>query len=173
MGWLKFRRGACKAVYFHPACLTYIQICCCCCSVTKLCPTIVTPWTAASQASLTFTTSQSWLYSCPLNWWCYPIISSSVALFSSFSQSFPASGSFQWGRLFTSGSQYIGPPAPASVLPMNIQHWFSLGLTGLILLSKGLSRVFSSTTIWKHQFFSSQPPLWYKSHTCTWPLEKP
>ena len=102
--------------------------------------------------------------SCQLSQWCHPIISSSVIPFSSCSQSFPASGSFPMSRLFTSGGQSIGASASASVLPVNIQGWFPLGLTGLIsLLSKGLSRVFSSTTIWKHQFFGTQPSLWSSS----------
>ena len=92
-----------------------------------------------------------WPSSCPLNRWCHPTISSSVVLFSFCLQSFPASGSFPGSQLFTSGSQSIG--ASASVLPMSIQGWFPLGLTGLIsLLSKGLSRVFSSTTVQEHQF---------------------
>ena len=76
------------------------------------------------------------------------------------------------GQLFTSGGQSIG--VSASVFPMNIQRWFPLGWTGCIsLLSKGLSGVFSSTTVWKHQFFGTQPPLWSSSHSHTWPLEKP
>ena len=92
-----------------------------------------------------------WPSSCPLNRWCHPTISSSVVLFSFCLQSFLASGSFPGSQLFTSGSQSIG--ASASVLPMSIQVWFPLGLTGLIsLLSKGLSRVFSSTTVQEHQF---------------------
>ena len=94
--------------------------------------------------------------SSPLNWWCHSSISSSVTPFSSCPQSFPASGSFPVSWLFTSGGQCIG--ASTSVLPMNIEGWLPLGLTGLItLLSKGLSRVFHSTTVWKHQFFSTQP----------------
>ena len=85
--------------------------------------------------------------SCPMSQWCHPIISSSVAYFSSCLQSFPASGSSPMSRLFASGDQSIG--ASESVLPINIQGWFSLGLTGLIfLLSKGLLRIFSSTTVW-------------------------
>ena len=103
--------------------------------------------------------------SCPLNWWCHPIISSSVTLFSFCLQSFPASGSFPTSRLFPSGSQITETSASASVLPMDIQCWFPLGLIGLIsLLSKGLSRVFSSTTVRKHRFFSTQPSLWSSSH---------
>ena len=103
--------------------------------------------------------------SCPLSWWCHPTISSSVIPFFSCLQSFPASGSFQMSQLFTSGSKNIGASGLASVLPMNIQGWFPLGLTCLISLqSKGLSTVFSSTTVQKHQFFSAQPSLWSSSH---------
>ena len=92
--------------------------------------------------------------SCPLGWWCYPT-SFSVITFSSCLQSFPALGSFQMSQFFISGGQNIG--VSASVLPMNIQDWFTLGWTGCIsLLSKGLLRVFSNTTAQKHQFFSSQ-----------------
>ena len=112
--------------------------------------------------------------SCPLNRWCYLTISSSTAPFSSCLESFPESRSFLMSWLFTSGDQSIGASASALVLPMNIQSWFSLGLTGLIcLLSKGFSRVFSSTTVQKHQFFSIQPSLWSKSNIHTWLLEEP
>jgi len=91
--------------------------------------------------------------SCPLSQWCHPTISSSVDHFSSRLQSFPASGSFPISQLFSSGGQSIGASASASVLPMNIQDWFTLGWTGWISLqSKGLSRVFSNTTAQKHQF---------------------
>ena len=111
--------------------------------------------------------------SCPLSLWYHPTISSSVVPFSSCPQSFPASGSFPMSRLFTSGGQSIGVSASASGLPMNIQGWFPLGLASLIsLLSKGLSRVFSSTIVQKHQFFSAQPSLWSNSHIRTWLLEK-
>ena len=93
----------------------------------------------------------------PLSWWCHPTISSSVVLSSSSLQSFPASGSFQMSQFFASGGQNIGVSASASVLPMNTQDWFPLGWTGWISLqSKGLSRVFSNTTVQKHQFFSAQ-----------------
>ena len=116
-----------------------------------------------------FTISWSFLNSCPLSQWCYPTISSSVAQFFSCPQSFPASGSFQMSRLFTSDGQRIGASASASVLPVNIQGWFPLGLTGLISLwSKGLSRVFSNTTVQKHQFFSSLSSLWSNSHIHVW-----
>ena len=98
--------------------------------------------------------------SCPLSQWCHPAISSSVISFSSWPQSFPASGSFPVSWLFASGGQSIGASASTSVLPMNSQDWFPIGLTGLISwLSKGLSRVFSSTTVWKHQFFGALPSL--------------
>ena len=110
--------------------------------------------------------------SCPSSWWCHPTILSSVVPFSCL-LSFPASGSFLMSHLFVSGGQSIGASALASVLPMNIQDWFPLGLTGLIyFLSKLLSKIFSSTTIWKHQFFSAQPALWSNSYICTWLLEK-
>ena len=111
----------------------------------------VTPWTAAHHAFLSFTISWSLLNSCPLSQWCHPTISSSVSPFSFCPQSFSASGSFPVSRLFSSGSQSTGASSSASILPMNIQGWFPLKLTGLISLqSKGLSRVFSKTTIWKH-----------------------
>ena len=94
--------------------------------------------------------------SCPSSWWCHPTISSSVVPFSSCLQSFPASGSFQMSQFFASGGQSIGVSISASVLPLNIQDWFPLGWTGLFsFLSKGLSRVFSSITVQKHQFFSA------------------
>ena len=98
--------------------------------------------------------------SCPLSWWCYPTISSSVVPFSSCPQSSPASGSFPISQLFESGGQSIGLSASTSVLPINNQDWFPLGRTGWISLrSKGLSRVFSNTTVQKHQFFSTQLSL--------------
>ena len=107
--------------------------------------------------------------SCPLSWWWHPTISSSVTLFSSCPQSFPASGSFPMSWLFISDGQSIGASASASALPMIIQGWFPLGLTGLIsLLSRGLSRVFSNTIVQKHQFFGTQPSLWSNSHISTW-----
>ena len=99
--------------------------------------------------------------SCPLNWWCHPTISSSVIPFFSCPQSFPALGSFPVSQLFSSGSQSIGVSASGSVLPMNIQDWFPLGWTGWISLqSKGLSRVFSNTTVRKHQL------LWMHGCIC-------
>ena len=112
--------------------------------------------------------------SCPLGQWCHPTISSSVIPFSSCLQSFPASGSFTISQFFASGGRSIGASVLASVLPMNIQDSFPLGLTDLISLqSKGLSRDFSNTTIQKHQFFGDQLSLWFNSHIHTWLLEKP
>ena len=112
--------------------------------------------------------------SCPSGKWCHPTISSSVVSFSFFVQSFPASGSFLMSQLFTSGVQSIGASASASasVLPMNIQDWLPLELIDLILQSEGLWRVFSNTTVQKHQFFSTQPSLWSSSYIHTWLLEK-
>ena len=108
--------------------------------------------------------------SCPLSHWCHPSISSSVIPFSSYLQSFLALGCFLMSWLLASGSQSIG--ASASALPMNIQDWFPLGLTGFISLQfKGLSRVFSNTTVQKHQFFGTQLSLWSSSYIHTWLLE--
>ena len=105
-------------------------------------------------------TPRAYSNSYPFSQWCHPTISSSVVPFSSCLQSFPASGSFQMSQFFTSGGQSIGVSASVWVLPVNIQDWFPLGLTGWIcLLSKGLSRVFSNTTVQKHQFFSIQLSL--------------
>ena len=104
--------------------------------------------------------------SCPLSQWCHPTILSSIIPFSSCIQSFPASGSFSMSQLFASS-------ASPSVPPMNIQGWVPLELTGLIsLLAKGLWRVFSSTTVQKHQYFSALPSLWSSSHIHIWLLEK-
>ena len=103
--------------------------------------------------------------SSPSSQWCHPTIASSVVPFSSCLQSFPASGSFPMSQFFASGGQSIGISASASVLPMNIQDWFSLGQTGWISLqSKGLSRVFSNTTVQKYQLFSVQLSLQSNSH---------
>ena len=110
---------------------------------------------------------------CPLSQWCHPTISSSVVPFFSCLQSFPASGSFQMSQFFTSGGQSIGVSASTSVLPMNTQDW-SLGWTGWIFLqSKGLSRVFSNTTVQKHQLFCAQLSSQSNSHIHTWLLKKP
>ena len=149
----------------------------CCCSVVKLCLTVCDPMDcsiAGYSPVHAFPSMSPWVYSnsSALNQWCHPAISSPVNPFSPCPQSFPASGSFQMSWIFTSGGQSI--VASASVLPMNIQDWFPLWLTSLISLqSKGLPSIFSSTTIWKHQFFDAQPSLWFNSHICTWLLEKP
>ena len=112
--------------------------------------------------------------SCPLSWWCHPTISFSVICFSSCLQSFPAPGSFPMSQFFASGGQRIGVSSSASVLPMNIQDWFSLRLTGLTsFLSKWLSTVVSNTTVQKQQFSSAQVSLWSNSHIHTWLMEKP
>ena len=112
--------------------------------------------------------------SCALSRWCHLAISSSVVPFSSCPQSLPTSGSFPMSQLFTWGGQSIGVSVSASVLPMNTQDWSPLGWTGWISLqSKGFSRVFSSTTVQKHQFFGAQLSSKSNSHIHTWPLEKP
>ena len=112
--------------------------------------------------------------SCPLSQWCHPTISPFVVPFSSNPQSFPASGSFQMSQPFTLTDQSIGVSTSTSVVPMNTQDWSLLGWIGWTSLqSKGLSRVFSNTTVQKHQFFGAQLSSQSKSHIHTWPLEKP
>ena len=112
--------------------------------------------------------------SCPSSWWYHPAISSSVVPFSSCPQSLPASESFPMSQLFAWGGQSTGVSALASLLPKNTQDWSPLEWTGWISLqSKGLSRVFSSTTVQKHQFFGTQLSSQSNSHIHTWPLEKP
>ena len=124
-------------------------------SVTQVCPTLCEPMDCSTPG---FPVHHQLPNSFPSSWWCHPTISSSVVPLSSCLQSFPASGSFPMSQFFTSGSQSIGVSASASVLTMNIQDWFPLGWTcWIFLLSKGLSRVFSNTTIQKHQFFGAQP----------------
>ena len=127
------------------------------------------PCTSVSPSLLKFMSTE-WVME-PSYWTTHYVgtISSFVPTFSSCHQPFPASGSFPMSWLFPSGGQSIGASASTSVLPMNIQGWFPLWLTGLISLqSKGLSRVFSNK---KHQFFSTQPSLWSNSHFCTWLLK--
>ena len=119
-------------------------------------------------------TARVYSNSCPSSRWCHPAISSSVVSFSSCLQSLSASGSFPMSQLFAWGGQSIGVSASASVLPMNTQDWSPLGWTGWISLqSKGLSRVFSNTTVQKHQFFGAQLSSPSNSHIHTWLLEKP
>ena len=116
-------------------------------------------------------TPRAYSNSCPLNPWCHPTILFSVGPFSCL-QSFPELGSFPMSQFFASSGQSIGDSA--SVLPMNIQDWLPLGLTGLISLqSKGLLRVFSNTRTQKHQFFSAQLSLWPSSHIHIWLMEIP
>ena len=144
---------------------------CCCCSVAESCPTLQPRWLQHARLPCPTLSPRVCSNSCPLSQWCHPTISSSVAPFSSYPQSFPASRSFPVSQLFTSCGQSIR--ASASVLPMSIQGWFPLGLSGLVsLLSKGLLRVFSRTTVQKHHFFGIQPSLWSNSHIHTWLLEK-
>ena len=112
--------------------------------------------------------------SCALSWWCYLTISFSATLYFLCLQYFPALVSFPMSWLFAWHSQNTGASALASVLPMNIQGWFPLGVISWVSLQpKGLSRVFSNKTIWKHQFFSTQPSLWSNSHIHIWLLGKP
>ena len=143
----------------------------CCCSLTRV-QLFVTPWAAARQASLSSAISCSLLKLMSIELVMpsyYLILCRPLLLLPSI---FQASGPFPMSQFFASGGQSIR--ASASVLPKNIKGWFPLGLTGLnYLLSKELSRVFSSTTVQKHQFFGSQPSLWSNSHTHTWLLEKP
>ena len=132
-----------------------------CCSVTQSYLTLWPHGLQHARLSCPSPTPKVCLNSCPLSRWCHPTISSSVIPFPSCLQSFPASGSFPMSQLFISGGQSTEASASASVPPMNIQDWFPLGLTYLISLqSKGLSRVFSNTTVQKHQFFGAQPLLW-------------
>ena len=154
-------------IHIHTHTYTYIYIA----AVVQLPSHIqlfVTPWIAACQAA----SLKVFPSSCPLHQWYHPSISSSDALFSSWPQSFPASETFPISQLFPSGDQSTGASASASVLLTSIQGWFPL--SGLIsLLSKRLSRVFSSTTVRRHQFFGALPSLRSSSHNCTWPLGRP
>ena len=134
----------------------------------------VTPWIADTRPPCPSPAPGDHPDSCPSSLWCYPAISSSVVPFSSCPQSLSVSGSFPMSQLFAWGGQSIGVSALAAVLPMNIQDWFPLAFTGWISLqSKGLSRVFSNTTVQKHQFFGAQLSSQSNSHILTWPLEKP
>ena len=146
---------------------------CCCSSVTKLWTTLCESMNCCKPGFpvLYYLLEFGQIHVCWVNG-ANLTISCSAITFSSCPQSFPVSGSFPVSQLFASGGQIIG--ALASVLSMNIQGWFPLGFTSLIsLLSKGLSRVFSSTTAQKHQFFGIRSYLWFNSHIHTWPVEKP
>ena len=136
-----------------------------CCSVTKSCPTLQSHGLQNTRLPRPSLFPGMCSDSCPLSQWCNLTISSPIAPFSFHLRSFPASESFPMIWLFPSGGQSIG--VLASILPMNIQDWFSLGLTGLIsLLSRGLSRVFSNTTIQRRRFFGTQPSLTSNSNIC-------
>ena len=148
-------------------CLVFLCCCCCC-----WCPTLCDPMAYSMPGFPVFHHFLE-LAQTLLSWWYHPTISSSVIPFSSCLQSFSAPGSFPLSQFFASGGQIIGASASASVLPVNIQDWFPLGLTGLISLqSKGFSRVFSDTTVQKHHFFNDQSSLCSNSHIHTWLLEK-
>ena len=143
-------------------------------SVVQLCPTLWPHGLQHTRPPCPSPTPRDYSNSRPLSRWYHPTISSSVDPFSSCLTTFSRSRSFQMSQLFTSGGQSIGVSPLASVLPMNNQDWSPLGWTGWISMQfKGLSRVFSNTTVQKHQFFSTQLSLYSNSHIHTWILEKP
>ena len=133
----------------------------------------VTPWTAARPPPCPSTTPRVHPNSCPSSQWCHPAISSSVVPFSSCPQYLPASDSFPMSQLFSRGGQRTRISALALFLPKNTQGWYSEWTGWISLQSKGLSRVFSNTTVQKHQFFGAQLSSQSNSHIHTWPLEKP
>ena len=142
-------------------------------SVTQLCLTLGSHGLQHARLPCLSPTPRACSNSCPSSRWCHPTISSSVVPFSSCLQSFPASRSFPMSQFFAIGGQSIGVSASVWVLPVNIQDWFPLGLNGLISLqSKGLTRIFSNTTVQKYQFFTTQLSLWSKSYIHIWLLEK-
>ena len=152
----------------------------CCCSVAQSCLTLCNPVDSNTpglqQARLPSPSPSpgACSNSHPLSQWCHLTISSCVFPFSSCLQPFPASGSFPMSQFFVSGGQSFGTSASASVLSMNIQSWFPLRMTGLrSLLFNGFSRVFSSATVLRRQFFSTEPFSLSKFHTCAWLLVKP
>ena len=143
-------------------------------SVAQSCPIFATHGLQHARFPYPSPTPGAYSNSCLLSQWCHPTTPSSVNPFSSCLQFSPASGSFPVSQFFAAGGQSIGVSASASVLPMNIQDWFPLGLTSLISLqSKGLSRVFSNTTVQKHHFFGAQLSSQSNCHIHTWLLEKP
>ena len=144
-----------------------------CCSVTSS-STLCDPIDCSMPGFPVLHRFSEFAQTCPLSQWCHARISSSVVLFSSCPQSFPESGSFPMSWLFALGGWSIEASASVSVLPVNSRGWFPLELAGLIsLLSKGLCRVFSSTTVQKHQFLGAQSSLWSRFHIHTWLLVKP
>ena len=152
-----------------------VYCCYCCCSVAQ--SRLDSPWSRGPQYARLLCHSPSpgtCSNSHPLSQWCHPTISSLLSPSPPAFNLFPTSGSFLMSQLFASRGQSIGVSASASVLPMNTQDWVSLGLTGLISMqSKGLSKVLSSTTVQKHQFYGTQPSLWSNSYIHIWLLEKP
>ena len=143
-------------------------------SVTQSCPTFGDPMNCSMPGLRVHHQLPGSPDSCASRQWCHPTISPSVVPFSSCPQYFPASESFPMSQPYTWGGQSIGVSASASFLPMNTQDWSPLGWTGWISLqSKGLSRVFSNTTVQNHQFFSAQLSSQSNFHIHTWPLEKP
>ena len=160
----------CLSKYYIPPTTSYLSLLFSCSDMSDY----ATPRMAGYQASLSFTIPWSLLKLMFIELWCHPSISTSVIPFSSCLLYFPASGAFPMSQHFAWGSQIIGVSASASVLPMNTQDWSPLGWTGWISLqSKGLSRVFSNTTVQKHQFFDVQLSSQSNSHIHKWPLEKP
>ena len=146
----------------------------CCSSVAQWCPIFYDPMDCSTRLPCPSLSPGACSNSCPSSHWCYPTSSSFVIPFSFCPQSFPALGSFPMSWLCASGGQSIGVSASASVIAMNIQHWFPLGLTGWISLqSKGLTRIFSNTTVQKHWSFGIHSSLCSNSHIHTWLLEKP
>ena len=143
-------------------------------SFAQSCPTLCDPMNHSTPGLPVHHHLPEFTDSRPLSQWCHPTISSSVVPFSSCPQSLPASGSFPMSQLFASGGQSTGVSASASFLPKKSQDWSPSEWTGWISLqSKGLSRIFSNTTVQKHQFFSTQPSSQSNSHVHTWPQEKP
>ena len=139
------------------------------CSVTQSCPVLCDSMDYSTPGLPVPHQLPNFVQACPLLWWCHPAI---PLLFCP--QSFPASGTFLMSQLFTSDDQSTGVSVSALVLSMSIQGWFLLWLNCLIsLLSKGLSEVLSSITVWRHQFFGAPPSLWSSSHNCMWPLGRP
>ena len=135
-------------LFLYQISVDYICYCCCCSVMSN------SLWPHGLQHRKPPCVSPDfWPSSCPLNWWYHPAISSSDVIFSFYPQSFPASGTFPMSQLFTSDDQNPGASTSALVFPTNVQGWFPLNLTGLILLSKGLSGIFSSTIIWRYQFY--------------------
>ena len=147
---------------------------CCCCSIARLYPTMQPHGLQHTRPPYLSPSPRACSNSCPLSQWCHPTILSSVVPFPSCPQKFPASGPFLMSQHLASGSQSTGASASASVLPINIQDRFPLGLTHWIFLqSKELSRVFSNTTVQKHRFFGAQLSLWSNFNIHTWLLERP